>query len=181
VSRVQRILESAQALGAPLTETAETLKTAYYQLEETARDIEHFSDGLRADPARLTEYLDRQDLLHKLQRKYGATAADVLAYREKIAGELDVLARSDENRQDLERKVEQQKAALLALCAMLSGKRKKAAEKLARGVEKELQDLGMKKARFSVAFEQEAEPTGNGFDRLEFMFSANPGERLGPL
>ncbi len=66
-------------------------------------------------------------------------------------------------------------------CKKLSAARKKAAEKLSKGVEKELADLGMKKARLAVALNAEAEPTSTGLDRVEFMFSANAGEDVKPL
>jgi len=181
LSKVQRILETVQGLGGTIAEPAETIKTAYYQIEEAARDIERFSSNLRSDPAQLNEYLERRDLIHKLKRKYGQSISEILAYREKIAAELSVLARSNENRQELERKAEQQKTTLLARCEMLSAKREKSSDKLARGVEKELQDLGMKKARLSVSFTRETEPTSEGIDRIEFMFSANAGENLNPL
>jgi DNA repair protein RecN (Recombination protein N) len=181
LSKVQRILDTVQGLGGTLAEPAETIKNTYYQIEEAARDIEHFSSNLRSDPARLNEYLDRRELINKLKRKYGQSITEVLSYREKIAAELSVLARSDENRQELERKAEQQKAMLLARCGTLSTKREKAADKLARGVEKELHDLGMKKARLSVSFTRETEPTSEGIDKIEFMFSANAGENLNPL
>lgn len=181
LSKVQRIMDSIHALGNSLGETAETLKTAYYQIEEVARDIETFCDKLRVDPQKLNELLERQDLIHKLKKKYGATINDILAYRDKIDRELTALDGSEENRQELERKIEQQKKTLLTLCEKLSKQRQKSAAQLSAGVQKELQDLAMKKARFQVAFEKEAEPTSEGIDRLEFIFSANPGEHPQPL
>jgi DNA repair protein RecN (Recombination protein N) len=176
LSKVQRTLDTIHSLGNALTETTENLKTVYYQIEEIARDIENFRDGLQAEPGRLNELMERQDDIHKLKKKYGATISAILAYREQIGNELDVLSRNDENRQELERKIATAKETLLVLCEKLSRQRKKAAERLGHGIEKELQDLGMKKARFEVAFEKEAEPTSDGIDRLEFIFSANPGE-----
>ena len=48
-------------------------------------------------------------------------------------------------------------------------------------MEKELNDLAMKHARFEVALEKLAEPRANGLERAEFLFSPNPGEAPKPL
>ena len=43
-----------------------------------------------------------------------------------------------------------------------------------------LKKLGIPNVRFKVVFE-ECEPTINGIDKVNFMFSANPGFPLAPL
>ena len=43
-----------------------------------------------------------------------------------------------------------------------------------------LKKLGIPNVRFKVVFE-ECEPTINGIDKVNFMFSANPGLPLAPL
>jgi DNA repair protein RecN (Recombination protein N) len=181
LGKVQRLLETIQGLGGGIGETAETLKNACYSLEEVARDVEHLRDRLKADPEKLNELLERQDLVRRLKKKYGVSVQDILAYADKISKELSALANADQDRQELDREIEKAQAHLFALCTKLSAARKKAGEKLAQGVEKELADLGMKKARFSVAVEKQAEPGTDGWDRVEFLFSANPGEDIKPL
>lgn len=181
LGKVQRLLENITSLSGSLGETAENLKSASFQLEEASREIEDFKDGLRADPEALNNLLERRDLIARLRKKYGATVTDVLAYRDKTAGELSLLLKSDQSRQELEKDIEKARQELTDQCNKLSAARKKAAEKLSKGVEKELTDLGMKKARLAVALAAEAEPTSTGIDRVEFMFSANAGEDVKPL
>ena len=55
---------------------------------------------------------------------------------------------------ELNDKIEKEQRELFDLCKRLSVSRKKAAEKLASGVEKQLQDLGMKKVHFKVSIEK---------------------------
>ena len=57
------------------------------------------------------------------------------------------------------------------------------ARRLEKMVEKEINDLAMK-ARFSVvvsASEDESGWSAEGFDTVEYLISANPGEPLGPV
>jgi DNA repair protein RecN (Recombination protein N) len=76
----------------------------------------------------------------------------------------------------------------------LSSKRKSAADKLAKGIEGELDDLKMASARFGADFQTRPDPNGipladgslvgfdgSGFDRVEFLVAPNPGEGLKPL
>ncbi|MHB9156318.1 MAG: DNA repair protein RecN [Endomicrobiales bacterium] len=181
LSKVQRLLENIQALSGTMAAAAENLKNACFQFDDVAREIEDFRDSVKADPRELDTLLDRQDLIRRLGKKYGASTADILAFREKAAQELAALLQSDQNRQALETGIEAACQELSDLCRKLSAGRKKAAERLARGIEKELADLGMKKARFSVSLEKEDSPSSAGWDRLAFLFSANPGEDLKPL
>jgi DNA repair protein RecN (Recombination protein N) len=65
----------------------------------------------------------------------------------------------------------------------LSRKRYEAARKLERLVESEVNELAMK-ARFKVEVsgaDEEGNWTSRGFDQVQYLISANPGEPLGPV
>lgn len=181
LGKVQKLVESLNMLGGNLSETSENLRKAYSMVDDAAHEIESFRDRLNADPEVLNQLLERQNLIAKLKKKYGNSIQEILAYKDKISSELDALSSVDQNRQELEKNVEKARAALISLCEKLTAQRKKAAEKLSMGTEKELHELGMKKARFSISIEKEVEPTSEGQDRVEFLFCANPGEDAKPL
>ncbi|MCB9445022.1 MAG: DNA repair protein RecN, partial [Ardenticatenaceae bacterium] len=75
----------------------------------------------------------------------------------------------------------------------LSQKRQAAAQQLARAIEQQLADLRMAGTRFEVDFQVEETADGlyvgeqrlafdqSGYDRAEFLISANPGEPLKPM
>jgi DNA repair protein RecN (Recombination protein N) len=67
----------------------------------------------------------------------------------------------------------------------LSGARKNVASELEKAMRHELSSLSFKTAEFKAEFETVEENlpelTQSGWDRVEFMFSANPGEPLKPL
>jgi DNA repair protein RecN (Recombination protein N) len=120
-------------------------------------------------------------LIHKLKKKYGATVTEILAYRETRAGELEALTATEHNLKELDKKIDAARAELGALCNKLTAARTAAGEKLSAGITRELADLGMKKAHFSLKFAVRPEPASDGQDDIDFLFSANAGEQTGPL
>jgi len=58
--------------------------------------------------------------------------------------------------------------------------RKKIAKQLQDSVISILRDLGLENANFSIHF-SECQPSGDGIDNINFLFSANPDQKLAPL
>ncbi|MCX5782655.1 MAG: DNA repair protein RecN [Elusimicrobia bacterium] len=181
LSKIQKILGNINSLSGNLSSVEDNLNSASAQIEEAAKEIENFKEKLDIDPQSLEKLLERQDLIKNLKKKYGSSIKEILAFREKTAKELDVLLKMDQNRQEIEKEIEKTQKKLFASCAKLTEERKELAEKLSENVEKELSDLGMKKTRFKISIEKLPEPSPEGWDRVDFMFQANPGEDLKSL
>ncbi|HBU69462.1 MAG TPA: DNA repair protein RecN [Elusimicrobia bacterium] len=181
LGKAVKLLENINSSVEDLAQTSENMNKAYYLLEECSRELEAFKDGLRADPEELNRLLERQSLIAKLKKKYGQSVAEIIAYREKISAELEALSRHEQDKLELDSKLSKSLGLLESKCALLSAERGKAAKKLSSGVEKELSDLGMKKASFKIKISKRGEPSSNGWDDIEFLFSANPGEEIKPL
>ncbi len=175
-------------------ENLDALNGALYTLEEVARALRSYASAIEADPGRLAEIEERLDLLQKLKRKYGATIADVIAFGEESAREQETLTNSEERLAELAGEIEDLKSRIGALATRLSERRHEAATRLAAGVEGELADLNMARARFVARIEARPDPNGvpalvagvedryaydeRGVDRVEFLISPNPGEEL---
>ena len=179
--KAQRLVENMQAIGGAAGDALENLQKAYYLVEEAAGTLDDFMERLTLDPAALNAMLERQDLLQRLRKKYAKTVPEIIAHYETISKELDALSAGDETRQELEKSIEAAAKTFAQQCEKLTIARKKAGEKLATGVQKELSGLGMKRAVFSLKIEKEPQPGRDGQDRIEFMFSANAGEDIKPL
>lgn len=181
LNRARKLLETMQNLSGSIGKTAETLNSAVFSAEEAASELESFAEKLSADPEKLNELLTRQDIIHKLKKKYGQDIPEILAYRDKTAKELDALSKFDQNRAELDAKIAKTFKQLSSACEKLSASRKKAGDKLAAGVEAELSELAIKKAKFRVSLERDTEPSSMGWDKVEFLLSANQGEDAKPL
>ena len=181
LAKAQKSIDNLNALGGGISEVAESIRSSAEALQEAAKGIESYKDSLDSDPEALEKLLERQDLIKNLKKKYGSGIAEIFAFRDKVAKELEALKNTDENKERLEKEIERLEENFFSLCAKLSAERKKCADRLAEKAEKELGLLGMKKARFSISLEKTAEPSSEGWDKVEFMFQPNPGEELRPL
>lgn len=170
---------------------AQELQEALNQLSfEVSRRLEA-GEATAEDLQTLTE---RMDSLHTLKKKYGNTLEDVRAYYASIQGELDALRHRGERLKVLGNEIEKAAEAYRAAASRLSAARGKAGARLASETRKLLSDLGLEGAKLEVvvAPQEEADSpvtvagkgaalSPHGWDTVEFLFSANPGEPLRPL
>ena len=69
---------------------------------------------------------------------------------------------------------------LNSLFVIQSAERKKIAKQLEKSVISILSNLGLENASFLIKF-SECKPSGDGIDNINFLFSANPDQKLAPL
>jgi len=183
-------LEKYDASVKALVEEADS---ALAQADDLARSLRTYRDSVDHDPGRLQQIDERLDLIFRLKRKYGDTLEEIIKYGDNAAAELANISHSEERIAELRKQESQLLKEIGALAGALSNARGQAGERLSREIEKQLQDLGMEKAKFGVALERADDPDGvqangrrvavdtTGIDKVEFMVSPNPGEPLKPL
>ncbi len=177
------------------TALADQVETALYQCEDAARTIRDYRDSIEYQPDRLEAIAERLDLIKNLKRKYGQSIQEVLAFGERAARELDSITHAEERLAELQA----EEGSLLRRIGRhgldLSQARQQAAEQLAGAIERELNDLNMRGARFAVQLRQPPDDNGailpeadqrvafdeTGIDRIEFLIAPNPGEPPKPL
>ena len=126
--------------------------------------------------SRIQAIQDRLDLIRKLKKKYGETIAAIIETAEAIEAELTALANANLSREELDAEAARLQALMQQKGAELSTGRRGAAERLCKALEAEVHQLAMKHASFSVKLEPVREPKESGFEKVEFLFSPNPGE-----
>ncbi|MGI8642751.1 MAG: DNA repair protein RecN [Thermomicrobiales bacterium] len=200
VAGAQHSLRSATAhlgdiasVDAGMEPLAARLNDVVFLLDDITAEIRDYHDQVELDPSRLEEVEDRLDLIKGLQRKYGATNADVLAYAGAAAEELEGLTGESANVDRLREREGQQRQRLGEMADRLSTRRREAGRRLASAVEVAIGDLKMGSARIEVRIEQVNDPDGlpsggrivafddTGIDRVEFLIAPNRGEALKPL
>lgn len=155
-----RALERLARIDPALEPQLRSAENINYQAEELVRNLRDYEEGIEHNPRRLREVEERLALIRQLQRKYGPTIADVLAYAEEAARELDAITHSEERIAELQEEEERLLAKLGSLAVALSQQRCKAAQQLTVGIEEELSDLRMDGARFGVDFEWREDAVG---------------------
>jgi DNA repair protein RecN (Recombination protein N) len=194
VEQAQRIVEalegeSGNALGAlgvakvdPSTaEWRELLDGAYTNLSELSRLATDYAGSVQEDPDRLAAVERRRDLLFRLTSKYGATLESVLATREEAAAELDLLDTADTDLRGLAARRTVTEASLRAAADGLSARRGEASDRLARGVNRLLPQLGLAGGKVSVVLTQLEEPGPHGRESVQLHVQLNVGLEAKPL
>ncbi len=180
ISSALKAIEGITDVDESVSKAYDTISEALYSMEDAARDVRDFADGVEYDPQALNEAEERLDLIGKLKRKYGGTVEAVIEYGKQAKAELDTMENSDRYRIELENKLRENDKEISEKAEALSGVRKTAAKVLSEEIENSLHELNMEKAKFSVAVNSKDYGT-DGADNVEFMISANPGEELKPL
>ncbi len=160
--------------------TAE-LQSAIYEIEDAAAQARAYADSLDADPLRLDEIEARLQRLNRLKRKYGDSLDRVLEYRARIEEELSGLNISEGELELLRGEADKLHQKFETESEKLSQSRKTLAKSFEDGVVAHLKTLAMEKTRFQVGFERDESGSADGVDKVEFLFSANPGTPLRPL
>ncbi len=169
------------------SEYSERLRDMLYQVEDIAEEVYSSVDLEIIDPDEaLNKIESRLDKISKLKRKYGLTVADVLAFRDKAAAELETIDNSDDIIKSLRKKEKEAYLSALELARELHSRREAALKTLEEKVKQTLEFLDMPKVVFFGAqrerYENEALVLGpNGSDELEFYISANRGADAQPL
>ncbi|MDZ7642606.1 MAG: DNA repair protein RecN [Desulfurivibrio sp.] len=184
LAAVRKNLGQMAATDQGLSKLAEEVAGASYILEEAQQEVVRYLQELPNDQSRLDQVTARIDQLQRLKRKYGDSIEEVLAFAERAAAELENLENLEAALAALEGEVAEIEARLLALADELAAARRRVAADLTRRVSAELASLALEQARFEVEIPDHrelAKLTRLGWDRPEFLFSANPGEPLKQL
>ncbi|MDY0300402.1 MAG: DNA repair protein RecN [Trichlorobacter sp.] len=174
-------VQEAAAIDASLDDTARLLEDSFLQLEDIALRLRDYGAKIEADPGQLSIIEDRIDLLHRLKRKYAPTIGEIIALGRKMAEERDELLGRSRSREELEHDVTAAREKLEQMADKLSTTRKKAAKELTSRLVEEVRQLAMPHAEITVVLERLPQLRASGNERVEFLFSPNPGELPRPL
>lgn len=179
-------IESMSALDAEIGSLTSGVVEQSFLAEEYAGQMRDYLNRLPDDESALDEIAARITQLQQLKRKYGEELADIVAYAEKARLELQELDQMDEKIASLSGRCARLEGELVAVADALSAARAQVAVSLSQAIKDELRQLSLAQAEFQVLFKDgERRDLGamsrTGWDRCEFLFSANQGEPVKPL
>ena len=181
LTAVRRLLSSLERVdeeaAGKFQELLEQISDAIHALSD---EITEHAESVNLDPESFAAMEERIHDLQSLKRKFGPGIEEVLAYLEEAKRRLEIFENSEYEREQADQQIQLAGEVHSKICSELSAQRKKAAAGLEKQMKKELEKLGFKRAEFQISFEQAA-PGISGSDKIEFLFSANPGVRPLPL
>ena len=176
-------LQELQGYDARLATASELLEGAIIQAKEGASELRHYADNVEIDPHRLMEVEQRLGTIHDLARKHHVDREQLPGLLLTLQAELSNLEASESRFGSLEGEIASLRKVYEKQADAISGKRKEAALQLSQLVTANMQELGMGGGRFEIVIDQSEgnEPAAHGWDRVELMVTANPGQPLRPL
>ncbi len=176
-------LELLSQADPSLKAIGEMVEEAVIQIQEVARELSHYIDGMEVDPTRLPHLEQRLAEIQDLARKYRCKAAGLHGRLEEFRTRLEQLEHAGLHLTTLEQEVEQLREEYTGTADELDRGRRDNAHRLEQEVTEGIQHLSMPDGCLEIGVERlpEEQAGTSGWNRVEFRVTANPGQPPRPL
>lgn len=181
LSMVAHELESIKNFDEKLEKIKNRIENILYEVDDLAREINIYQQGVDYDEGRLDEIEQRLNIIRQLQKKYGGNYNNIMDNLRKINEAITRLENCAQQAEALELKKEILSREYLAECQKLRKHRLRAADALKGAIEETLQELDLGSSQFAVEITEAGKLQAAGLDYIEFYFGSNLGEGLKPL
>lgn len=187
LSNASRVILSISDLGKEYSELSERLDSAYSEISDIADSANSLLEEFEYSEYNPDQIEERLSLIKNIKKKYGSDFNQIQEFLASIKEEQNRLENFDDLAKSLNDKKQELENVLYKKYTILSNARRKYSKEFSQNVLEELHELGMSKAKFEIVISDSpsisecAFDSANGFDNLEFFFSANLGEPLKPL
>ena len=173
-----RALEPMLENEPELTEITQMIVEAQVNLDEAASSLQRLAENLESDPETLHQIDQRLSRTMELARKHRIEPEQLPALLQEFSTRLAEMQQFDHKRAELEQKLDQAREYWWQQSKKLHLARTKAAKALSAETIRALAQLGMDQAKieFQLDLNEQAEVSNHGADRVEILFSANPGQ-----
>jgi len=186
--KLDQILSDIAALDPAMTALQGPLPGIRIQLDELYRALRSYAARLEPDPNRLEQIQARLAELERVKRRHGGSIPAAFTALEAARSELETMEGLGDRLAQAQAQAHTLATRLHALAVALSERRREAALRFDDQIVRQLNELGMNKARFETQIEvaqasaeEPAAMTASGLDRVEFLLSTNPGQPPRPL
>jgi len=159
---------------------ANTLELLVEQCRALTHAIDSFSDDLTNAPQSLDTVMERLNTLDGLKRRFGQSLPELIATYDTLGERLSAMNDPVAHADQLQQAVTIAKTTFLTHATALHDARQAMATEKAQTITPLLQALHLPDCQFGIVL-QDAPPSVDGIDRVQFTFQANPGQPSRPL
>lgn len=175
-------LRQVSDVYSPAEPLSDRVRSVLVELKDIAAELSAGGNAVEDDPARLSQIDIRLDSIYSLIQKHHVDSADALiALGSEFSSRLEAITSSEEALASLGNKIADLRSAAQELAQEITLNRKKAADELAKQVERTLERLGMPGSRFIAEIMPAPSLAATGGDEVRFMFTANRNAEPQPL
>ncbi len=174
-----KILNKTANFDLKIQKFREKLLNIHAHVEDLIFDLNSYLQDTENYESNLPEIQKRLFFLKNLERTFSLDLPQLIEKRDQ----LKTYFQQNDQGNDICRikaQIENLQSNLNSLFVIQSTERKKIAKQLQNSVMSILSNLGLENANFSVQF-SECNPSRDGTDNINFLFSANPDQKLAPL
>ncbi len=174
-----KILNKTADFDLKIQKFREQLLNIHAEVEELNFALSSYLQDIENYESNLPEIQKRLFFLKNLERTFSLGLPQLIEKRDQLKM---YFQKNDLGKEICEIKVqiENLQSNLNSLFIIQSNERKKIAIKLQNSVMSILSNLGLENANFLIQF-SEGQPSGDGIDNINFLFSANPDQNLAPI
>ena len=184
ISRAASAVRQLSDVMEDADEIAARLDGYRYEIEDIAERVHDIvdDDDMANPEEKLNSIEKRLSQIEKLKRKYGGSIAEIVEFKNNAKKKLSDLDAGDIRIAELEKEYAKRREEAMKIADRLSESRCKAAQKFTADVLSTLVFLDMPKVRFVVDISAMHAENGmkklnsRGYDDVDFLMSANPGE-----
>jgi DNA repair protein RecN (Recombination protein N) len=176
-------------LDSRLSNIANILNDSHIQLEEASTDLKHYYQDLELDPQAYTVIEERYSTALQLAKKHSLSPENLVSFHQGLKQELAEISSDDSRINTIIDEISKTQQYYHDAAITLSSSRNHAANALSKLITLNMQELNMPHGQFHIVIEQKntvndsSENTlmnisANGFDKIDFQVSINPGQAL---
>ncbi|MDN7123301.1 DNA repair protein RecN [Pseudidiomarina sp. 1APP75-32.1] len=176
-------LEEQLSIDPQLEPAVKLLGEASVQIEEAARELRLYSDGIEVDSDLLVQVERRVTQAVQLARKHQLDPEQLPKLHQQLSEELAELEAAEAKLADSDEQVQAAAQHYRKVAAKLSKQRQRAAQELGEQISTSMRALNMPHGRFVIAVDhqEQAPATRLGTDSVVFQVTTNPGQPLQAL
>ena len=178
-----KLCDNQLGVSQTFEQASEQLHLAQQQITEVTGLLSDYAEQQLPDPERLQTLDNLISLGHRLSRKHGLPAVDLIEEANHWQAQLEQLE-NEPSSDAMAAQIEQAWQQYLLLATKLQKAREKAAPHISKQLVQQLQPLALPNARCEFVFTKKPDPSqynAQGCHDIDLLFSANVGMPMQPL
>jgi len=179
INQSLKILNKTADFDLKIQNFREKFLNIHADVEDLIFDLKSYLQEIENYESNLPKIQERLFFLKNLERTFSLDLTQLIEKRDQLKTYFQQNDQGNEISM-IKAQIENLQSNLNSLFVIQSTERKKIAKQLQNSVMSILSNLGLENANFSIQF-FECKPSGDGIDNINFLFSANPDQKLAPL
>ncbi|PHR83701.1 MAG: DNA repair protein RecN [Colwellia sp.] len=183
-------INSLAKVDTRLSDVASILNDSQLQLEEASVDLKHYYQELELDPQAYSLIEERYSTALQLAKKHSLPPENLVSFHQELTQKLTAISDDDSRINSIIDEISKTQQYYHDAAISLSSSRTKAASALSKLITLSMQELNMPHGQFNIVIEQKNNDvdnnsdnalmniSANGFDKIDFQVSINPGQAL---